>query len=85
MGAEGAVTQANSALAATSSTPEVAAVTQAGRWRNLIILLTSSRRGLDAIAADSFLKQSWGGEEDKAPSFAEFWSFTLLVIPAQTA
>lgn len=68
MGAEGAVTQANSALAATSSTPEVAAVTQAGRWRNLIILLTSSRRGLDAIAADSFLKlRAGGGRKTKHP------------------
>lgn len=44
------------------------------------------QKGLGCHSSRQLSKtESWGGEEDKAPSFAEFWSFTLLVIPAQTA
>lgn len=54
--------------------PDVAPVTRARRWRNLIIILTSSRSDSDASATDSFLKLK-GREKNKGP--------LLLLSPGQ--
>lgn len=61
--------------------PDVAPVTRAGRGRNLIIVLTSSRSSSDASATGSFLNLK-GGEKNKGPLLLlSPGQLTLLPIP----